>query len=72
MCSAVFIQNVFGDTNITVTIQREFIKEESEMEGTENFLQQRIYDVHRTNVLILCDGNNYPWIKQLLHQASSK
>ena len=68
----VFTQGVFENANITVTIQGKVIEEENALEGTENFLQQGMFDVYNTNVLILCNGNNHSWVKQLLHQASIK
>ena len=73
MFFTLFIQDLFENANFTVTKQNtQVITEESAVEGTENFLQQRMFDVYNTNVLILCNGNNYSWVKQLLHQASTK
>ena len=68
----VLTQGVFENGNITVTIKGKVIEEENALEGTEIFLQQRMFDVYSTNVLILCNGNNHSLFKQLLHQASIK
>ena len=68
----VLTQGVFENGNITVTIKGKLIEEENALEGTEIFLQQRMFDVYSANVLILCNGNNHSWVKQLLHQASIK